>query len=226
MAAKLMTLVRTDDLAGWRGVLAARLADRVPGLRRFVLNQVLPVEVRPPAGLAPERWDAVLEGWFDTPADLELWIRSAPAADLHVDLVVEEKLIHDSGIRPLPAKVIVVFRRRADLTRAAAQAHWQDEHVRIGLVEHKATDFLRLYYQNHVIEDDRARLPEHDYDGLPEYWLDQDALANVGPDAPVMQAIARDEENFIDRTSIVTLLVEEEELYTRAARGEMPAAVA
>lgn len=53
----------------------------------------------------------------------------------------------------------------------------------------------------------------------PEYWLDQVALANVSADAPVMQAIARDEESFIDCTSIVTLLLEEEELFAGDGSG-------
>jgi hypothetical protein len=122
----------------------------------------------------------------------------------------------------------VTFRRRSDLSRAQAQAHWQGPHVRVGLVEHNATDFLRLYFQNHVLADNRAERPEHDYDGLPEFWLDQDALASVGAESQVMKAIADDEENFIDRTSIVTLLVREEELFVRdpAASGWDAAATA
>jgi hypothetical protein len=216
MAVKLMTLVRTDDLTGWRLALTARLADGVQGLVRMLVNTVEPVEVRPSEGAAPERWDAVLEAWFDTRADLDRWIGMQPATALLVDLVVDQKLIHDSGDRAAAAKVIVVFRRRADKTRAEAQAHWRGEHVRLGLVEHNATDFLTLYFQNHVIEGNRAASPAHDYDGLPEYWLDRDALSKVGPDSAVMRAIAKDEENFIDRASIVTLLVEEEQFFVRA----------
>ena len=44
---------------------------------------------------------------------------------LTAHLLVEERLIHGSDVRPLPSKIIVMFRRRADLTRAQAQAHWR-----------------------------------------------------------------------------------------------------
>ena len=210
-----MTLVRCEDLPAWRRGLAKRVAAGVPGLTRLLYNAVLPVDVRPVEGAAPVRWDAVLEAWFETPAAREAWVATLPGGALLANFAVEQKLIHDSGIRPLPAKVIVVFRRRAGKTRAEAQAHWRGRHVEIGLVENNAADFLRLYFQNHVAEDNRVELPEYDYDGLPEYWLDQDGLANVGPDSEVMRAIARDEENFADRSSLVTLLVEEEELFVR-----------
>jgi uncharacterized protein (TIGR02118 family) len=217
MPIKLITLVRSDDLPAWREALVARIDAGIPGLVRMVFNTVLPVDVRPADGPAPEHWDAVLESWFETRADLDAWAASAPGGGLLVDLIVDQKFIHDSGIRPLPAKVLVTFRRRPDITRAQAQAHWRGRHVEVGLVENDATDFLRLYFQNHVIDGNRVDRPEHDYDGLPEFWLDQDALAMVGPDSPVMRAIAADEVNFIEGGSTVTMLLQEEELYARDA---------
>lgn len=216
MGMKLVTLVRSDTLPAWREALAARIAAGVPGLSRLVFNTVLPMEVRPTGDATPEHWDAVVEGWFDTRADLDAWTATAPAGAMLANLVVDQQLIHDSGIRPLPAKIMVTFRRRPDLSRAQAQAHWRGRHVEVGF-ERGATDFLRLYFQNHVIAGNPVDRPEHDYDGLPEFWVDQNELAQVGPDSPVMRAIAEDEKNFIDLTSTVTLLLEEEELYARDA---------
>lgn len=169
---------------------------RTPGVWS---NIVRPVEVRPAEGGEAEQWNAVIEGWFSSRADAEA-ARARIDGDgaLSAHLLVEERLIHDSGDRPLPSKIIVMFRRRADLTRAQAQAHWQGPHVRIGLVDHRATDFLNLYFQNHVLADNPATRPQHDYDGLPEYWLDEDALGAVGPDSAVMRAIAEDEDDRID----------------------------
>jgi len=213
--AKLMTLVRAAAPEGWAAAQEAALGSGLPGARRIVLNRVRPVDVRV-TDLPVEQWDAVMEGWFDTRAEAEAARDAfAQGGDQTAHLIVNELLIHDSGIRPLAAKVIVTFRRRADLDRAAAQAHWRGRHVEVGLVEHGATDFLRLYYQNHVVADNQALRPEHDYDGLPEFWLDEDALANVAAGSPVMEAIAQDEENFIDKQSVTTLLLEEHVLFER-----------
>lgn len=218
---KLMTLVRCEDLPAWRRALTARITAGVPGLTRLLLNIVTPVQLRPDSGStsdsgpAPARWDAVLEAWFDTRAALDAFAAVATEGASLVNLIVEQKLIHDSCIRPLAAKVIVAFRRRAGQTRAAAQAHWAGRHVEVGLVENHATDFLRLYFQNHVIESNQVARPEHDYDGLPEYWLDEDALGNVGPDSAVMRAIAADEKHFITPGSVVTMLVQEYLIFAR-----------
>ena len=208
-AHKLMTLIRAAEPDTWAAELDDRLAGGLPGARRIVLNRVRPVQVRATEE-GGEPFDAVVEGWFDSRAAAEA-ARSAfgAGADRAVHLLVDEILIHDSGIRPLAAKVIVAFRRRPDITRQAAQAHWRGRHVEVGLVENNATDFLRLYFQNHVLADNPAARPEEDFDGLPEYWLDEDALANVAADSPVMRAIAEDEEHFAYRPSLVSMLVEE-----------------
>lgn len=215
MPIKLITLVRSDDVAAWRSALEARIAGGAPGLVRLLFNTVLPVEVRATDGPAPEHWDAVVESWFDTRADLDAFAGSEPGGAVLAKLIVDQQLIHDSGIRPLPAKVLVAFRRQHHLTRAQAQAHWRGRHVEVGLVEHNATDFLRLYFQNHVIEGNPVQRPEHDYDGLPEFWVDQDELAMVGPDSTVMRAIAEDEVNFLEPGTNVTMLLAEEELFAR-----------
>lgn len=203
---KLITLVRAGE--GWIAAATARLARGLPGARRIVVNRVRPVEVR--AGGTEPGWDAVVEGWFDSRAAAEAARPAfAEGAETAVPLLVREELIHDGGIRPLPSKIFVTFRRLPSLSREAAQAHWRGRHVEVGLVENNATDFLRLYLQNHVAPDNAAGPAEYDYDGLPEYWLDEAALASVAADSPVMKAIADDEKNFIDRSSIVTMLVEE-----------------
>jgi len=213
---KLLTLLRAPegDLGRWVDAVAARLGSGVPGASRIVLNTVRPVEVR--EGSVDAGWNVIVEGWFDTRADAEA-ARPAFAQDAaaSASLIVDEILVHDGHVPVLGAKIIVAFRRKACVSRAQAQAHWRGRHVEVGLIEHKATDFLQLYFQNHVVLDNPVEQSEHDYDGLPEYWLDGDALANVAADAPVMKAIAQDEENFLDRTSLVTMLVEERPVFLR-----------
>lgn len=210
---KLITLVRVDDVQRWQDAFVERLGGGLPGAQRIVLNIVRPVEVRENAG-GIDPFDAVSEGWFDSRAHAEAARDAfAKGTDKAVHLLVDEVLIHDSGIRPLSAKVIVAFRRLPSVTREAAQAHWRGRHVEIGLVENNATDFLRLYFQNHVLADNPVDSPEDDFDGLPEYWLDEGAMASVAEDAPVMQAIAEDEKNFLYKPSLVTMLVEERPVF-------------
>lgn len=217
MPVKLISLLGKEDmLPGWRRRIDGQLAADTPGLIRLVYNEVSPVDVRGGEAAPVQRWEAIVEGWFDSRADAARWSAGLDDNGYVVHRLVDQKLIHDSGIRPLPTKIMVTFRRRADLTRAQAQAHWRGRHVEVGLVEHRATEFLRLYYQNHVLADERHAVPAYDYDGLPEYWLDQEALADISQESVIMQAIARDEANFIHAASVETLLLREEELFARS----------
>lgn len=226
---KLMTLLRAEGdaaeaNAGWRSRLAGLAGGG--GLIRIVHNSVLPVEVRAGEDGPDVRWDGVTECWFDTRTAADAMIAridAAIAADRSIrgaHLLVDERLMCDSGQRPLPMKVIVFFRRRADLTRAAAQAYWQGPHARLGMVDFNATDFLKRYFQNHVLDDFDGGVADAAYDGAPEFWLEgPEVLQMVGPDSEVMIAIAKDEENFADRSTIVTLLVREDEIFARAGAG-------
>ncbi|MDB5687595.1 MAG: hypothetical protein JWR77_2184 [Rhizorhabdus sp.] len=222
---KLLTLLRAadggDPNAAWRNYLAGFTAD---GLIRIVHNAVLPVEIRAGEDGPVVRWAGVTEGWFDTRADAEAAIAridahvAADAAVAVAHLLVDERLLADTGERPLPMKIIVFFKRRPDLTRAAAQAYWQGPHARLGMVDYNATDFLKRYFQNHVLDDFDGGDPETAYDGAPEFWLEGPEVLNmVGADSDVMIAIAKDEENFADRSSIMTQLVREEEIFARDA---------
>lgn len=218
--AKLISLLRpAGPEEGWED-WAAGQAPRVAGLQRMVFNEVLPMDVRHGTDLPPP-FSGVLESWFDAPADAHAFADAVRREGAVVQLHVDELLIHDSGRRPLPTKIMVTLTGRADKTRAQAQHHWRTRHVEVGLIEHNATDFLRLYLQNHVRETDQPAGSVHDYDGMPEYWLDPADLASVGADSPVMRAINEDEKLFADQSTIITLAVVERELFvaTGAAAG-------
>ncbi len=210
----------------WRDYLATLTG--LPGLVRIVHNAVAPTEVR----AAPESrlvgWQAVTESWFDDRRGADAAMtrlradhaggRHEPFVRILTHLPVDERLLHDAGVRPLGVKIIVFFKRRPDLARPAAQAYWQGPHARLGMETHNATEFLKRYFQNHVPEDYRNPDAGYDYDGAPEFWLESAAtLASVSADSDVMKAIAEDEKNFADRTSIETLLVQESEIYARDA---------
>ncbi|WP_068078002.1 EthD family reductase [Novosphingobium lentum] len=210
---KLISLLRPAQTgAAWEAFVSGQLAAGVAGLQRLVFNEVLPVDVRGGAD-APPPFVAIIEAWFADRASADGFAASVRDHGGTVQLYVDALLINDIGRRPLPNKIMVTLKRRADLSRAQAQKHWRTRHVEVGLVEHNAADFLQLYFQNHVFDSDQEAGSACDFDGMPEFWVDPADLAEVGADSPVMRAIAEDEVLFVDRTAIVTMMVAERELF-------------
>jgi hypothetical protein len=114
--------------------------------------------------------------------------------------------------------VLVFFKRRPDLTRREAQDYWYGPHARLGMETFNATSFLKRYFQNHALLDYSNPDSRYDYDGVPEFWLETDAvLGAVSAESDVMKAIAEDEKKFIDKRSLETILVRENEIYARDA---------
>jgi len=210
---KLLSLLRSGPAdSQWHDFVAGQLAEGIPGLQRLLFNVVLPVDVRMGSAATPP-YVAIIEAWFVDRATADRFAASVRVRGAAVQLYVNPLLIHDSGCRPLPGKIMVTLKGRADLSREQVQLHWRTRHVEVGLIEHGAGDFLRLYIQNHVYDSDQMLGSACDFDGVPEYWVDPADLALVGQDSHVMQAIAADEELFADRTRITTMMVTERELF-------------
>ena len=210
---KLISLLRPAHAgAGWEDFVAGRLTAGVAGLQRLLFNEVLPIDVRAVSDALPA-YAGIIEAWFTDRASADAFAASVRDHGETVQLYVNALLINDSGRRPLPNKIMVTLKRRADLSRERAQKHWRTRHVEVGLVEHNAADFLQLYFQNHAFDSDQPRGSACDYDGMPEFWIDPADLAELGEDSSVMRAIAEDELLFVDRTGIVTMMVAERELF-------------
>jgi hypothetical protein len=219
MTMKMICLIREGASAsGCRSWCQNAIERGIPGLERLVFNEVEPVDIRN-GSTAPLPFVAVVEAWFGTIEEARRLAGSIAQEWAAVNLFVEQRLVFDSGIRPLPSKIMVTLKGLAGRGREAAQRHWATQHVDIGLIQHNATDFLRLYFQNHVRETNQPAGSRFDYDGMPEYWVDQNDLASVGAESTVMKAIAEDELLFIETSDIVTLLLREEELFARSARA-------
>lgn len=206
----------------WEAFVATQLETGVAGLVRLVFNDVLPVDVRGGTE-APPPYVAIIEAWFADRAAADSFAARVREHGSAVQLYVNALLINDCGRRPLPNKIMVTLKGRADLTREQAQKHWRTRHVEVGLVEHNAADFLQLYFQNHVFDSDQPCGSAFDFDGMPEFWVDPADLAEVGAESPVMRAIAKDELLFVDRTCIITMMVAEREMFVApGAEGGWP----
>lgn len=211
---KLISLLRPDrPVKAWKTFVTMQAERHLPGLKRLVFNEVLPMNVRTGTQDTPT-FVAVVEAWFADETGANALAASIRAHGDAVQLFVEALLIHDRGSRPLPNKIMVTLKGLSHLTREEVQAHWRGRHVEVGMVEHNGGDFLQLYYQNHVIATDQPPGSPIDYDGMPEFWVDPADLALIGQDAPVMRAIAQDEALFADKAAIVTMMVDEQELFT------------
>ena len=96
------------------------LLERLPGLRRLVLNDILPG----PDG-APAVCDGIAEDWFDSPEAMQVAFASAEgqavAADAANFLEVSrlQLLVVDALIHRLAARRSVAMRRRAAYSRLA-----------------------------------------------------------------------------------------------------------
>ncbi len=210
---KLISLMRHAQAgSAWENFVAGELAAGIPGLQRLVFNEVLPFKVRGD-GDAADPFAAIVLAWFTDRAGADAFGARLRGGGAAVQLYVDALLIHDRERRPLPDKIMVTLKRRADLSREQAQTHWRTRHVEVGLVKHNAADFRQLYFQNHAFDSDQPRGSDDDFDGMPEFWVDPADLGEVGNDSPVMRAIAQDELLFVNRAAIITMMVREREIF-------------
>jgi uncharacterized protein (TIGR02118 family) len=103
-------------------------------------------------------------------------------------------------------KIVVLLRKRADLSDEEFQRYWQETHRPL-LARLPGLGRLVL---NRVLPDPSGGAPA--YDGIGEAWFD-DAEAMFGAFAsPAGQAVAADVPNFIDGAAFQQLVVAEEEV--------------
>lgn len=102
-------------------------------------------------------------------------------------------------------KLVLLFRKREDLSQEEFLRHWREIHV--PLVE--KVPGIRRY----VISPVRgAPLGEPDYDGMAELWFDDERIARAALATPETEATARDARNFIMKGSLRRFFAVEEEI--------------
>lgn len=210
--------VRDSFRGQWQDFLA-REAETTPGLTRIVYNRATPVELRPISTSGRIEWRDVTELWFDGWSDAAAaaaWLRTADVLNgVQAEwLPVEDRLMADTGERPLHVKVMVIWKRRPDLSRQEAQDYWAGPHVPFGFDQLGLRQYLLRYYQNHVV--DRDGFAPASSDGASEFWVrDDEAFAAMGSDHDTLRQVAEDETKFMAPDGSDMLILAETELYRR-----------
>jgi uncharacterized protein (TIGR02118 family) len=107
-------------------------------------------------------------------------------------------------------KVIVLLKKKDGLTQEAFSQYWRQKH---GVLVTKTVPGLKRYVQNHVMKLPGGRPFT---DGVAELWYDdmeswqKSAKWYLGDKGKI---IRDDEDNFIDKSKMVFIVAEEDEVY-------------
>lgn len=107
-------------------------------------------------------------------------------------------------------KSIAILKRKPGLSREEFIKHYEEVHAPLVL---KHIPMLRRYVRNHVIPvSSPHNNSEPDFDCITEFWVDDMEGSQEAGDiwtSEAGRAIREDEETFLDRSKIITFLVEE-----------------
>ena len=107
-------------------------------------------------------------------------------------------------------KVSAFLTRRTDLTREQFSQYWKDKHASLVMSLDSFTSSVRHYTQQHSLNNVPGGFPIAPYDGVAELWLDDlSSLVTMSAHQDYASIVAKDEENFLDRTKTVIFLSSE-----------------
>ena len=189
-----------DEFRAW-WLRHVDIARHIPGLRGYRINFVDDVR---PFGIEAIRvaYDGTAELWFQSDQSLANGFESHHAqravADAdsacgrRVEFETEEHIVLDGPERPEGlAKVVVLLRRRPDLTHADFE-HWWLEHVNLS----QRIPGLRGYRVNLVngVRGAGYRSEDVEFDGSAELWFDNVEAIDRGFDSDLGRRAVRDSE--------------------------------
>ena len=189
-----------DEFRAW-WLRHVDIARHIPGLRGYRINFVDDVR---PFGIEATRvaYDGTAELWFQSDQSLANGFESHHAqravADAdsacgrRVEFETEEHIVLDGPVRPEGlAKVVVLLRRRPDLTHADFE-HWWLEHVNLS----QRIPGLRGYRVNLVngVRGAGYRSEDVEFDGSAELWFDNVEAIDRGFDSDLGRRAVRDSE--------------------------------
>ena len=106
--------------------------------------------------------------------------------------------------------VSVFLTRRPDLTHEQFSQCWRDKHAPLLMSLESFTSSVRRYTQQHSLNNVLGGFPIFPYDGVAEVWFDNLSSAMTTLSHPDYDSIvAKDEENFLDRTKTTLFLSSE-----------------
>ena len=107
-------------------------------------------------------------------------------------------------------KVSIFLTRRPDLTHEQFSQYWKDKHASLLMsLDSFASSVLR-YTQQHSLNDAPGGLPILPDYGVAEVWFDNPSSAMTAfGHQDYSSIVAKDEENFLDRTKTVMFLSSE-----------------
>ena len=107
-------------------------------------------------------------------------------------------------------KVSAFLTRRPDLTHEQFGQYWKDKHASLVMSLDSFTSSVRRYIQQHSVDNVPGALPIAPYDGVAELWFDDLSSAlTTFAHQDFASIVAKDEENFLDRTKTVIFLSSE-----------------
>ena len=108
-------------------------------------------------------------------------------------------------------KVSCLLTRRADLSHEEFHRYWTEKHTPMLAKPVPGSPKVHRYVQLHPIPEDVPALRTAPYDGVAEIWFDSlaDAAAMFTSNHYNM-VVAKDEENFLDRSKTVFLYSHEQ----------------
>jgi len=107
-------------------------------------------------------------------------------------------------------KLSAFLTRRPDLTHEQFSEYWKDKHASLLMNLDSFTLSVRRYIQQHSLNNAPAGFPVLPYDGIAEVWFDDlpSALTTLAHQ-DYASVVAKDEQNFLDRTKTVVFLSSE-----------------
>ena len=118
----------------------------------------------------------------------------------------------DTG--PILLKVSCLLTRRADLTHQEFFNYWTEKHTPMLAKPQPGAPKVYRYTQLHPIADTLPGLNAAPYDGVAEIWFDKlEDAAEMFTSDHYNTVVAKDEENFLDRSKTTFLFSHEKKIF-------------
>jgi len=116
-------------------------------------------------------------------------------------------------------KIIVLLKRRPDLSQEDFIAYWRDVHSGVAASGPGFKKHMGRYVQNYPIP---GLSPENEFAGVVECWFDSyDDMIACTDNAYYRSVIREDEGKFIDWSNVVRFVVEENVVFDKYTRADV-----